>query len=233
MFTNIEVLDKAKHADLRFSRVADYNFAKDLTVVPLGAREMIQASKYYSIVFSGEGHLPHAILSLKKGNNGFYIDADGQWKVLYIPAHIRRYPFILAKGKDEKAFAVCIDKDAPHFQNAEGKGAPLFDENGNPADILTRAMTFLKGFQADLSSTELLLKPLFDENLIVPKQLNLEKNGEKSVIAGFSAVDLEKLNGLDDGILGKWVKSGLMNLVYAHLNSLGNVRQVAALSTGK
>lgn len=223
MFKNMDVLDKTKHAELKISPADNFNFAKDITSVPVSGREIAQALKYYPIVFPMDGVLPQALLTIQKGKNA-YVDDQGRWLVPYIPAHIRRYPFILGKSKEAENFAVCVDRDAPHFQKEGGK--PLFTETGEPAEILTKAMEFLKQFHGDLAATEKMLQPLMEKEVLVARQINLEIRGEKSVIRGFRSVDTEKLYHLDDALLGQWVKSGIMTIVFAHILSLGNIRQM-------
>ncbi len=225
MFENLEILNKEKHADLRFSPATGFEFARELTIAPLSVTEAVGAAKFYPIVFPKEGPpIPQALLSLQKERNNF-VDADGRWTVPYIPVHIRRYPFILTKSPTEGTYAICIDKDAPHFQ--EGEGEPLFTADGEPGEVLTRAQTILTQFQQELVAGEKLLQALVDHDVLADQQFNIEAGGKKSTIAGFRGVDHKKLTALDDAILATWVRNGLMGLIFAHLHSLENVRTLA------
>jgi hypothetical protein len=201
----------------------NFNFTRDLSSVPISGGEIAQAIKYYPIVFPMDGVLPQALLTLQQGKNA-YVDDSGRWLAPYVPAHIRRYPFILGKGKDSDKLMVCVDRDAPQFQ--KDGGSSLFKKTGEPTEVLSKAIEFLKRFHADLAVTENLLKPLVENDLLVSRQINLEIGGKKSVIRGFRVVDTKRLNALDDALLGKWVKSGIMSIVFAHILSLGNIRQM-------
>ncbi len=223
MFENVEVLDKSRHADWKIGTPGNFSFAKDLSNVPLSAREVTRAAKFYPIVFPSEGVMPQALLTVRKGESAF-LDENGNWNAPYIPAHIRRYPFILAKTGNSDSYALCIDRDAPHFKAEQG--TPLFNEKGEPSDVLNRAMDFLKQLQADLANTERLLKQLEEQELLVPRQIELEVRGEKTRLRGFRAVDTEKLNKLEENLLGQWVKQGVMGIVYGHLMSLENVSRM-------
>ena len=140
MFENIEALDKNKHQDLKFTPVRSYSFARDVNMVPLSYSEIIRASRFFPIVFPSQGHpLPQAVLSLTRGRNTF-VDQDGNWLAPYVPAYIRRYPFILAKTDEQGHYAVCIDPEAPQLSTDQGD--PLYTANFEPSETLTRTMDF-------------------------------------------------------------------------------------------
>ena len=220
MFSKIELLDKKQHAGLIFKPAEDFRFARDLTSAPVSFGELSRVSKYYPILFPLDSVIPQALLAFKKGEN-LYIDVNGQWNVPYVPAHLRRYPFVLAKDQSSKAF-IGIDRDAPHFQTEEG--TLLFSENGEPSKVLSSAIEFLKQFQMEIDATEKLLAPLEEYNVLIEKELHIEVKNDKSVIRGFRVVDIEKLNQLEESLLGRWVKTGLMGVIYAHIHSLNNLQ---------
>lgn len=97
MFTKIEPLTQNSHQDLRFTSIPNYHFAQNVSNAPISFSEFIHASKYYPIVFLKDHNLPVVLLSLNRDQNNF-INTDGSWKVPYIPAHFRQYPFLLVKA---------------------------------------------------------------------------------------------------------------------------------------
>ena len=225
MFATVEVLDRTKHAALRFTPVAGYRFAAELMVVPLSAAEVAEAAKHYAIVFPEEAPtLPHALLSLVPRRNAF-VDADGGWTAAYIPAHIRRYPFILAPGNEPGSFIAAVDRAAPQFAGAEGE--PLFTEAGEPGPTLARALDFLRAFQGEIEATRGLMQTVLDAGVLVPRRIEIAREGKKErVLQGFRAVDPEKFNALADATFLEWRRNGLLPLIYAHLNSLSNVQRL-------
>jgi len=227
MFKKIEALSNDMHQNLRFTRINSFDFATTVLNAPLSASEFFPAARYYPIVFPGKGTSPIALFALNQKTN-LYVNSDGAWKVPYVPAHIRRYPFILANtGKDEakKNFVVCIDAEAPHF--AAGQGDPLFTADGAPADVTQNAINFLKKFHAELNATQTVCQELEEQNVLVERNITIEKNGQKSAIGGFRCVDMEKLNKLEDAVLAKWVRNGLIGLINTHLQSLTNLKTLA------
>ena len=97
--------------------------------IPLTVDEFTLVQRHYPIVFSiGDNPIPIALMGLNEGVNVF-LDADGRPidPTLYIPAYIRRYPFLLARLRpDSDELSLCFDPTA----NAVGEfeeGEPLFD----------------------------------------------------------------------------------------------------------
>ena len=79
------------------------------------AVEMPAASEY-AIVFAGTGDeiMPAAILGLR-GDENLYLSADGRWDANYMPAFVRRYPFVFSTSEDGTKFTLCIDETFAGF----------------------------------------------------------------------------------------------------------------------
>ena len=228
MFNKVEALSNEKHIDLRFTSMNSYDFATLVVNSPLSVSEFFHAAKYYPIVFPTEGTSPIALFSLNQKTNRF-INGQGGWTVPYVPAHIRRYPFILAKQeKSEKEpadkFVVCIDVEAPHF--AMGQGEPMFTANGDTSEFTNKMIEFLQKYHQELDASQIICRELEEHNLLVDKKITIEKNGEKKQIGGFRCVDIVKMNGLEDAVLAKWVRNGLAGAVNSHLQSLANLQSL-------
>jgi hypothetical protein len=191
--------------------------------VPLSYTELIRASHHYPIVFSHQGNpTPQALLSTKQDQNDF-VDQNGRWLVPYIPAHVRRYPFILAKADEAGNYAVCIDTDAPLLSSEQGD--PLYTANGEPTDFLNRTVEFLKRYQQEMLQTEKLFTELQNKQLFVEKTFNRAGEAETNALTGFRIVDVNRLKEMDSQSLSRWVKNGFLGLIYAHIHSLDNLRE--------
>ncbi len=232
MFKNLEPLDSEKHANLKYKPVKGYEFASKMPFSLLGGSEVAQASKSFPIVFPEKDSknvsmLPMALFSLKLGENPF-VGEDGQWKADYIPAHIRRYPFISAKiPEKDNQFAVMIDKDAPQFDEKEGE--PMFDDEKKPGDIIKKVQTFLSSLQQEFDKTEKIVVLLEEQNILVSRVFKITKGEKSRSVRGFRVVDTEKLAKLDDSTLALWVRNGLMGIIFAHLHSLNNIKRITEL----
>lgn len=229
MFKTLEALDTQKHAELCYRGVEGYAFAREVSWAPLACSEMVQAAREMPVMFTtGERVRPVALLGLKRDTNAMVGD-DGAWQGRYVPAHLRRYPFVLGETGKEGEFVVMIDRSALNFSLPdEGveEAAPLFEEGKPvPGGIVEKARAFLLDFQRELSQSERWLAPLKEHEVLVERQLTLTREGKKEVaVNGFAMVDAEKLKALDDATLAAWARSGLLGLVYAHLHSQGNTQ---------
>ncbi|SHO52255.1 SapC family protein [Desulfopila aestuarii] len=228
MFTKIEPLSQETHLDLRYNAIQDFDFARKVLHAPLSASEFLQASRHYAIVFPKDDSTPMAMFTLIQQINQ-YIQEDGSWSVPYIPAHIRRYPFVLAKvaseeGKEneETRYALCIDRDAPHF--AAEQGDIMFTANGEMTSIGQNALKFLETFQQELHVTQLLCRELAEKDVLIPQSINVEQDGQTVSVELFRIVDMGKVNALDDATLAKWVRNGLLGLILLHVQSLANLQ---------
>ncbi len=236
MFRKLEPLSKEQHQDLRFTAAPDYQFAAKSATAPLAFSEFAPASKYYPIVFLKETGMPVVILSLEKERNGF-VNADGLWTVPYVPAHFRRYPFMLAQVEDpseaeeknasteanndekkETKLVLCIDRDAPQFTQPQGE--LLFTANGEFTEFVVKQVDFLKQFHKELSITTMLVRQLQESGVLVDRSFIVTQNGVNQPIGGFMTVDMQRVSALDDALLADWVRRGVISLITSHINSL-------------
>lgn len=227
MFKKIQPLSSDAHQDLRFSRINSFDFARTVLTAPLTASEFFMAAQVFPIVFPSEGTAPLSLFALNQKTN-CYVANEGAWTGSYVPAHIRRYPFILANNDQNDAednFVVCIDTDAPHF--AAGEGDPMFTADGKPADVTQNAIKFLQQFQKELNITQEICQDLESQQVLIERKIAIEKDGQKNIIGGFRCVDMEKINALEDAVLAKWVRNGLMGIITTHLQSLGNLQSLS------
>jgi hypothetical protein len=235
MFKSVETLDARRHGGLRYRGVPGYEFARQVTSAPLAASEVVQVARDFPVVFAGDGKLlPVALLAVQGGENPF-VGEDASWRADYIPAHIRRYPFVLGETGDDGRFVVMIDREASQFAANGSAGEPLFSQDAQAPEggIVERARTFLSRFHGELSRTEQMLQPLQDHGLLVERQFNITRNSQQEVaVRGFRLVDMEKLLQLEDPVLAQWVRSGLMALVHAHVASLGNAQRLLRRQEG-
>jgi len=225
MFNRVETLTPEAHAELRFQPARSYDAARDVQTAPLAMSEIIEAAKHFPIVFPIEGEPgPQTLLGLSENHNAFVAE-DGRWTAPYVPAHFRRYPFILQTTREADSFVLAIDRDAPHF--AAQTGTPLFDEAGNISDVTRQARDFLSSFHKELRATRKAFAPLREAGVLVPKQIAFGPEGERRSVGGFAAVDPEALAKVDDETFLQWRRAEILPLIYAAAASLSNARRLA------
>lgn len=222
-------LNKERHRTLKIdNKGANYSFAQSTNSVIITGMEFVHVAKEYPIVFAkaGDRTIPLAMLGLRNDEN-LYIDSNGQWDARYIPAFVRRYPFVLADSGDGN-LAVCIDEKFPGF-NSES-GTPLFNEDGEQAPLLENAIRFLKEYQGQNQRTEIFVNRLKEMELLTELTARAElAGGVKFSMGGLLVVDEKKLMELPQEKALELFRSGELGWIYAHLLSLSNMNRLAEL----
>lgn len=211
-------LDPTRHQYLKLDRTVGFGFAAGQTAVPLVATEFAMAARDLPIVFAGEARLPMVVLGIRGGQN-LLVGADGTWRPgRYVPAHLRRYPFILQEDAASQRFALCIDESARHFQSAQ-TGEPLFTE-GAATPVVSEMLQFLSELQGGFAQTQEYVTALIAEELLIERTAVVElKTGERVTLEGFHVVDEEKFGRLPAEKLALWAQKGWLPLTYFHLQS--------------
>jgi hypothetical protein len=206
----------------------DFRFAKETNSIPLAAVEFFDTAREYPIAFTGKegGALfPIALMGVRQNEN-LFVSSDGKWEGRYIPAFVRRYPFVLAEKQDADDFNVYLDESYSGFGAADGER--LFTDSGEHTPLLKQALEFLSTYQGEIKRTRLFVERLQALDLLVPRVLEIVRpNEQPMVLQGFSVVNEERLSVLPDADLLDLTRSGLLAWVHAHLMSLGNVSGLA------
>ena len=232
-YKNVVPLNKEAHSALHVEEIKDYLHTRETNSLYIAAVEFLPAAREYPIVFAkgADGRFFPALLLGLEENKNLFVDAEGKWLAEYIPAYVRRYPFILAVPDDadqdtagqDMTFTVCIDEDFPGF-NRNRAGKPLFDKQGAQTELLDQAMDFLRDYQSQVQLTAGFCQNLTELGLFEPMQANVEMaSGAKHVLGGFFGVNRDRLKALKPEQLAEMLKSDEMELIFAHLASLSNL----------
>ena len=186
------------------------------------AIEFPQAAADYAIVFAGakEAVMPAVILGLR-GNENLYISNDGTWDAKYIPAFVRRYPFVFSLSPDEQRFLLCVDEEFAGF-NREERGQRLFGDDGKPSPYVDNILKFLQEYQAQFRRTQSFCKKVEELGVLEPMQAQVELSGERFSLGGFMAVNRAKLKEVSGEKLAELAKTDELELIYLHLQSMRN-----------
>ena len=222
-YSNAAPVSAQKHAGLSVKAGRDFGFSRTVNSVPLTTVEFRAATPEYAVVFAGEGDaiVPVAILGAEAEQN-LFVKEDGGWDGRYIPAYVRRYPFVFASGDDGKTFTLCIDEGFSGC-NQEGRGERLFDADGQRTQYLETVLNFVKDYQVQFQRTRAFCAHLKELGLLEPMQARFTRpDGETRNLTGFMAVNRAKLKELDDDTLAKMARSDELELIYLHLQSMQN-----------
>lgn len=231
-YEQIAPVSTQRHQNWCIEKQPDYAYASHSNAVPLTAAEFAAAALEYSIVFlpNEDSYTPVALLGLNAEEN-LYLEDGHQWKARYIPAFVRRYPFVFARSEDGSTYTLCIDEK---FQgcNQEGRGEALFDVSGAGTDYLNAMMQFVTSYQQQITKTNAFCEKLKDLNLLEEMKATFQlPSGEKAQVMGFMAVDRDKLAQLPPDTLAELTHNGALELIYAHLLSMRNFAELMELRT--
>lgn len=216
-------VSKDKHSDYSVKAGSDYAFAKNINSIPLTAVEFAHAATDFAIVFAGEGdNLMPAVITGVREDENLYVDDAGAFTAKYIPAFLRRYPFVFSSRDDGATFTLCID-EAFDGCNNEGRGERLFDADGEQTQYLNSVLEFLQQYQAQFQRTQLFCKKLQALELLEPMgaQLTLPA-GDKFTLTGFQAINRDKLKALSGEQLAELAKTDELELAYIQVQSMRN-----------
>ena len=216
-----------RHGRTSFEPIANYGFSAGINAVPLMVVEFMQAATEYAIVFTpvGDDVMPAAVLGVRADQN-LYLSADAQWQAKYVPAFIRRYPFVFSASDDKKMLTLCVDESHPGL-NGEGRGQRLFNDDGKPSAYVEQVLKFLKDYQAHFERTRAFGKRLKELNLLEPMQAQVTTPaGDKLSLGGFLTVTRSRLRTLSGDALAALAKTDELEMLYLHLYSMRNFNEV-------
>ncbi len=233
LYSRPVALNSERHRNIKIAKVADYKIAKQLNSSILTGYEFFEAAKYYPIAFSktpDEEIMPVAILGI---TDNAFTDEEGKWKEgFYIPAFIRRYPYILAKTDDKNGDDLLVAIDAAYKGFEAKEGDRLFDDEGKNTPALDRALEFLKDYNAQFEVTKQFIKRLEELDLFTAIDANIKPaDGPSYVMRNLLVVDEGKMLKLEDKELLTLTrmddhKRGYISWIYAHIFSLNNFVKV-------
>ncbi len=151
-YRSLTPLDAARHAGKSLKERIGFEFARSSHAVLLNGSEIEAAARYYPIVFTpSPAAAALSVVGVRRDHN-LFVDAAGDWRPsTYIPAYIRRYPFIFHESADKQQYTLCIDETSGAIE--DGGNRPLFS-GGKPTPLVQDALKFCAVFQRDYTSTQ-------------------------------------------------------------------------------
>ncbi|MEI8171716.1 MAG: SapC family protein [Rhodoferax sp.] len=234
-YEKVVALNSEVHRNLKFNAPqVNFNFARDSTAVLIAGVEFAEAARDYPIVFvrgQDQQLRPVVLLGVREAQN-LFVDESGKWLATYIPAFVRRYPFVLAEGAEPDQLVVCIDEKCKALTS--GTGELLIDEAGKLQPLMDDVLQFLQNFQQEFVRTEALTKQLDELGLFVQQGARFDTaGGETFQLNDFYMLDEAKFNQIDDEKLPSLFRSGALGLAYLHLASMGNMRKLLNLISSR
>jgi hypothetical protein len=230
LYNALEPLSSTVHGKMKLRIVEKAPEIAKAHAIPVTIDEFPLLARHYPIIFAiGENPVPLALMGLNEGVNVF-MDETGRAfdKNLYIPAYIRRYPFLLARLRpDSDELSLCFDPTIGAIGDFED-GEPLFEEDGQPSKTTKAILEFCEQFETAGQRTAAFIDQLQKDGLLMDGEVAIQPEGatQPFIYRGFRMVDEEKLRDLRGDELRKMNQNGILPLLYAHLFSLSQIREL-------
>ncbi len=220
--TNTALLNNVEHGNLRVDTRRTIDLGDDVMFALTFPAEFRDLQAHYPIVFrkTPEGSFqPIALFGFKDGQN-LFLD-ETRWDAGYLPLSIERQPFLIGVDGDE--LMVYIDLDSPRV--GTGLGEAVFLEHGGTSEFLERMNSRLLALYHGLQSTPAFVTVLLEHDLLESFTLDVElDDGTRNRLAGFYAINEERLAGLDGPALSRLNQSGYLQPIYMAIASVSNFR---------
>ena len=230
LYKDLMPISHQEHATWRYRTVESALFLRSEHAIPLTVEEFTIAQRFYPIIFSaGDNPVPLALMALNEGMNTFIDDAGKMVQEAYVPAYVRRYPFLLARLQPEgDELSLCIDPTSDAMGPYDD-GDPVFDGD-QPSEATKAVLGFCEQFEQAGMRTGAFMDELKSLDLLMEGEVSIQtdENAQPFVYRGFQMVNEEKLRDLRGDQLRKIMQSGMLPLIHAHLFSLALMREIFA-----
>lgn len=231
LYRGLEPISRQTHGDLKLRRIDGVAELGSTHAVPVTVDEFMLCGRFFPVIFSsGEAPVPLALMGLHEGTNTFF-DKDGKLidNNIYVPAYVRRYPFLLARlTEDSDQLSLCIDPQSGAVGDFED-GEPLF-EGESPSSSTNDILAFCEQFEQAGQRTAAFMQELAAMKLLMDGEVAIQPDGadQPFLYRGFQMIDEQKFRDLRGDELRKMNQNGMLSLIMAHLFSLSLVRDIFA-----
>ena len=225
-YRSLALLDSAKHAKLSLKQSASYRFAREASVIPVMITEFGPAALSYPVVFvRGNDGVSPALLLGARQNANLYVDETGQWADgAYVPAYVRRYPFLLIEDREAGRAGLCIDETSDRI--VPGDVRPFFTD-GKRSDFVSEALNLCVQFKRDADATQRFVEALETHGLLDDRTAQFRiKDGGTFAVTGFMGVDRDRWLALPDDTWLDFRTKGWIAAVELHLASMLNMTRL-------
>lgn len=229
-YNRVVPLDSDAHRDLLLgSTERPLAFAQDANLIPALIDEFVTAAPHLPIAFLPGPARPAAVfvVGTKPGSNVF-IDEAGKWNAAYMPAYLRRYPFIMGDVPDSEPI-LCIDESFDGL-GKEG-GQRLFSETGEATDALRQALALADNYRIAALRTDRFCDALQSMGLLRSVTLDVKLgDGGSNVVHGLMVLDEAAFDALEQEKLMTLHRDNMLKPLLAQLISLSAIDKLAPVA---
>ena len=231
LYEGLEPLNRNLHGNYKVRRLNGLNRVAEAHAIPVTVDEFAMIQRHCPIVFSsGDSPVPIALMGLHEGTNTFF-DEKGVAREpnVYLPAYLRRSPFVLARLREQSdELSLCFDPTSGAVGEFDD-GEPLF-VGEEPSEATKAILQFCEQFEQAGQRTQAFMTELKESDLLMEGEVAIQPEGVEQpfIYRGFQMVDEEKFRNLRGDELRKLNQNGALPLIMAHLFSLSVIREIFA-----
>lgn len=228
LYRELVPISQQEHGSWRYKASDSAKFLRNEHAIPVTVEEFSAVQRFYPIIFSsGDTPVPLALMGLNEGVNTFIDDEGKMIQDAYVPAYIRRYPFLLAKLRpDTDELSLCVDPTSEAIGEYD-EGDLIFDGD-QPSEATKAILGFCEQFEQAGQRTGAFMEELKALDILMEGEVSIQTSEDVPpfIYRGFQMVDEEKLRDLRGDQLRKMSQSGMLPLIHAHLFSLSIMREI-------
>lgn len=224
IYDNVVPVNRQTHRQMSIRQTTSFGFARGVNSVPIVDVEFSRACVEMPIVFArtDTGLVCLALLGANQDRNAF-VDENDAWTGRYVPAFLRRYPFVFAVQDGSDQMTLCVDEGYEGL-NSDDKGERMFDGDGQETTYLRNVLRFVEEYQATFNRTQAFCDRLEEAGLLEDARVDYTlADGTKGGVTGFLRVSNEKFRALDDEKVTAMFRSGDLDMIQMHLLSMQQV----------
>lgn len=221
--TNNVLLNNVDHKDLRVITTRSAQYGDDVMFAVTFPAEFRNIQAHYPIVFrkNTQGQFePIALMGFQERQN-LFLTSRG-WDASYIPLTIERLPFLIGFTADKQPM-VHVDLDSPRISRTEGE--PVFRAYGGNTEFLERMSSVLLAIHEGMAAVQPFVAALVEHELLESFVLDVQlANGSQNRLAGFYAINEERLQKLSGAALERFHRAGYLQAIHMAIASLSQFR---------
>jgi hypothetical protein len=230
-YQDLAPLNIRDHAKWVARSVDKASWAAGQHAIPVTIDEFALVQRHYPIIFSdAEKPVPLALMGLNAGINVFFDDEGELREPAYVPAYIRRYPYLLARlSPDADQLSLCFDPSSG-LVTEDGEGMALFDGE-QPSEHTKGVLQFCEQFEQAGMRTQQFVDELLKLDLLMDGEVAIQQGDDSAnpfVYRGFKMINQDKVTEMRGVQLRTLNQNGILPLIYAHLFSLDLMRVIFA-----
>jgi len=201
----------------------DFGFAAKAPMVQITVDEFERAALDYPIVFFGDDRQPFVVSGLELDRNVFV--KDGHYVAgAYIPAYLRRYPFVFARDEGSDALVLCLDHASDRVTVAGEPGAEKLFDGQEPTALTRQALNFCESYEAADARTKAFVTLVGELGLFESKQAHYTAPGAATptLLLEHFTIDRARLDDLSAEDFSRLRDARVVSSAYAQIASQAN-----------